>query len=422
MGRRTTSTKGGRYMNPADQARKIARRRELKKNKKQRLMVRQAVLRNKDPEELLRNIALLDEMEFSYEKAPVLNSKVICDKRIKMRETFFRIMSMYKRENDTANVNKMRRLLEEYEIKRAEMEKSYLTAKFAAETDPSEIPLPSSLPPPECDYRSANFNCVVPPSQIEYSASPQIHSSASAAGILKKRTHVLVPGIPAGPLPTLSDIDSEGDDEFNGSEAEDGEEVLCEPGEITDSVANRQQKETKVQKKVTFAEADKPETQGERAEKWPPFYQQFQPPVTNLGPFSMPPNVAPPEGFVNPPPFPGAPVDPSNMPVRMPFIGPLNPAVDPSHAAYVALQANGPVIEAQPQLHNVQQEVTRLVPTAVRIRKALKPNRVWSGSSGLVPAEASGKVQYKKEMPQKTEAVSREEVYQQFMAELGDLL
>ena len=38
MGKRSTSTtKSGKYMNPTDQARKEARRRELKKNKKQRI-------------------------------------------------------------------------------------------------------------------------------------------------------------------------------------------------------------------------------------------------------------------------------------------------------------------------------------------------------------------------------------------------
>ena len=50
MGRRPQkTTKGGKFMNPTDQARKEARRRELKKNKKQRDAVRQAVIKNKDP-------------------------------------------------------------------------------------------------------------------------------------------------------------------------------------------------------------------------------------------------------------------------------------------------------------------------------------------------------------------------------------
>ena len=40
MGKRSTNTtKGGKFMNPTDQARKEARKKELKKNKKQRQIV-----------------------------------------------------------------------------------------------------------------------------------------------------------------------------------------------------------------------------------------------------------------------------------------------------------------------------------------------------------------------------------------------
>ena len=41
---------------------KEARKKELKKNKKQRLMVRQAVLKNKDPSQLLEEMEQVDEM------------------------------------------------------------------------------------------------------------------------------------------------------------------------------------------------------------------------------------------------------------------------------------------------------------------------------------------------------------------------
>ena len=50
MGKRSTNTtKSGKFMNPTDQARKEARRRELKKNKKQRQLVRTAVIKGKNP-------------------------------------------------------------------------------------------------------------------------------------------------------------------------------------------------------------------------------------------------------------------------------------------------------------------------------------------------------------------------------------
>lgn len=49
-------------MNPTDQARKEARKKELKKNKKQRQMVRAAVLKGKDPAQLIEEMEKIDEM------------------------------------------------------------------------------------------------------------------------------------------------------------------------------------------------------------------------------------------------------------------------------------------------------------------------------------------------------------------------
>ena len=61
MGRRSTNTtKSGKFMNPTDRARKEARRKELKKNKKQRMAVRQAVLKSKDAAMLLEEATVYD--------------------------------------------------------------------------------------------------------------------------------------------------------------------------------------------------------------------------------------------------------------------------------------------------------------------------------------------------------------------------
>lgn len=51
-------------MNPADQERKAARRKELKKNKKTRGLVRSAVLKSKDADDLISQMQKLDQMEF----------------------------------------------------------------------------------------------------------------------------------------------------------------------------------------------------------------------------------------------------------------------------------------------------------------------------------------------------------------------
>ena len=65
MGRSTSTTKGGKFMNPTDQERKQQRKRELKKNKKQRQVVRQAVLKGKNPREIIEELEKIDDMEYN---------------------------------------------------------------------------------------------------------------------------------------------------------------------------------------------------------------------------------------------------------------------------------------------------------------------------------------------------------------------
>ncbi|XP_042372365.1 WW domain-binding protein 11-like, partial [Plectropomus leopardus] len=121
MGRRSTSsTKSGKFMNPTDQARKEARKRELKKNKKQRMMVRAAVLKMKDPRQIIRDMEKLDEMEFNPVQQPLLNEKVLRDKRKKLRETFERIVRLYERENPDT-YKELRKLELDYETKRGQL-------------------------------------------------------------------------------------------------------------------------------------------------------------------------------------------------------------------------------------------------------------------------------------------------------------
>ena len=50
--------------------------RELKKNKKQRQQVRTAVLKGKNPREIVEELEKIDDMEFNVLTPPPLNSKV----------------------------------------------------------------------------------------------------------------------------------------------------------------------------------------------------------------------------------------------------------------------------------------------------------------------------------------------------------
>ncbi|XP_033826453.1 WW domain-binding protein 11 [Periophthalmus magnuspinnatus] len=142
MGRRSTSsTKSGKFMNPTDQARKEARKRELKKNKKQRMMVRAAVLKMKDPRQIIRDMEKLDEMEFNPVQQPLLNEKVLRDKRKKLRETFERIVRLYERENPEM-YKELRKLELDYESKRGQLALYFDSVKNAESVEVDSIPLP----------------------------------------------------------------------------------------------------------------------------------------------------------------------------------------------------------------------------------------------------------------------------------------
>lgn len=53
--------KNGRTLNPADIQRKLERKKELKKNRKQRTETREAVVKSRDPEEIIDQIRHIDE-------------------------------------------------------------------------------------------------------------------------------------------------------------------------------------------------------------------------------------------------------------------------------------------------------------------------------------------------------------------------
>lgn len=82
-------------MNPTDQARKEARKKELKKNKKQRLLVRQSVLKNKNPRSLINEMQHLDQMEFDPVNPAPYNIKVLQEKRKKVKETWEQVYRLY---------------------------------------------------------------------------------------------------------------------------------------------------------------------------------------------------------------------------------------------------------------------------------------------------------------------------------------
>ncbi|XP_066120635.1 WW domain-binding protein 11 [Saccopteryx bilineata] len=199
MGRRSTSsTKSGKFMNPTDQARKEARKRELKKNKKQRMMVRAAVLKMKDPKQIIRDMEKLDEMEFNPVQQPQLNEKVLKDKRKKLRETFERILRLYEKENPDI-YKELRKLEVEYEQKRAQLSQYFDAVKNAQHVEVESIPLP--------DMPHAPSNILIQDIPLPGAQPPSILKKTSAYGPPTRTVSILpflghgVPRLPPGRKP-----------------------------------------------------------------------------------------------------------------------------------------------------------------------------------------------------------------------------
>ncbi|XP_072348584.1 WW domain-binding protein 11 [Scyliorhinus torazame] len=199
MGRRSTSsTKSCKFMNPTDQARKEARKRELKKNKKQRMMVRAAVLKMKDPKQIIKDMEKLDEMEFNPVQQPQLNEKVLKDKRKKLRETFERILRLYEKEN-TEFYKELRKLETEYEQKRSQLCQFFDAVKNAQHVEVESIPLP--------DMPHAPSNIMIQDIPLPGAQPPSILKKTSAYGPPSKPVTLMpppshgVPRLPPGKKP-----------------------------------------------------------------------------------------------------------------------------------------------------------------------------------------------------------------------------
>lgn len=185
-------------MNPTDQARKEARKRELKKNKKQRMMVRAAVLKMKDPKQIIKDMEKLDEMEFNPVQQPQLNEKVLKDKRKKLRETFERILRLYEKEN-TDFYKELRKLEIEYEQKRSQLCQFFDAVKNAQHVEVESIPLP--------DMPHAPSNIMIQDIPLPGAQPPSILKKTSAYGPSSKPVTLVplpsygVPRVPPGKKP-----------------------------------------------------------------------------------------------------------------------------------------------------------------------------------------------------------------------------
>ncbi|XP_049644031.1 WW domain-binding protein 11-like [Suncus etruscus] len=314
MGQRSTSsTKSGKFMNPTDQARKAARKRELKKNKKQRMMVRAAVLKMKDPKQIIRDMKKLDEMEFNPVQQPQLNEKVLKDKRKKLRETFERILRLYEKENPDI-YKELRKLEVECEQKRAQLSQYFDAVKNAQHVEVESIPLP--------DMPHAPSNILIQDIPLPGAQPPSILKKTSAYGLPSRAVSILpllglgVPRLPPGRKPP-------------------GPPPGPPPPQVLQMYG----------RKVGFALALSPRRRDEDM-------------------LYSPPPRGPPARL--PPPAPPAPLPNPGVLSAPPKLIQLPKANDRS-AATIEKKATA-TISAKPQITNLKAEITRFVPTALRMQ------------------------------------------------------
>ncbi|KAJ8713346.1 hypothetical protein PYW07_013716 [Mythimna separata] len=197
MGRRSiNTTKSGKYMNPTDQARKEARKKELKKNKRQRQMVRAAVLKMKDPTQILEELQKIDEMEYNVLQPSPLNEKVLKEKRKKLRETFDRVLKMYDKDDPEKWVDLKRQEME-YEKRRAHLISYYESVKHAQSVQVDDIPLPTLQVPDNLIFSNVPSQIPLPADAVHPVAVKPILKKDSA--YKERPVGVEPPGVPPGP-------------------------------------------------------------------------------------------------------------------------------------------------------------------------------------------------------------------------------
>uniref|UniRef100_T1IZT6 Wbp11/ELF5/Saf1 N-terminal domain-containing protein n=1 Tax=Strigamia maritima TaxID=126957 RepID=T1IZT6_STRMM len=197
MGKRSSNTtKGGKFMNPTDRARKEARKKELKKNKNKRQLVRVAALKGTDAKQVISEMEKIDQMEFDVNKPPQLNGNVLDEKRRKLYESFRRVLRYYEKE-DRSQWTELKRMEMDYNRRRGELKQFFESVKHAQQVQIDDIPLPD-LPFTDCSRIPIPSIPIPPPPPVIQSISkkPQLYRNKA-------------PGVPPGPPPDFSDSEDD---------------------------------------------------------------------------------------------------------------------------------------------------------------------------------------------------------------------
>uniref|UniRef100_A0A8D8VBM6 WW domain-binding protein 11 n=1 Tax=Cacopsylla melanoneura TaxID=428564 RepID=A0A8D8VBM6_9HEMI len=489
MGRRSiNTTKSGKYMNPTDQARKEARKKELKKNKRQRMLVRTAVLKGKDPEQLLTEMEKIDQMEYNVLQPSPLNEKVLKDKRRKLKDTFERVMKMYVKD-DPDKWEELKRAEVEYDKRRTQLVSYYEAVKHAQQVQVDDIPLPlQSLPPESLAALAAGYTSQIPlPSDLGIPLPPSILGMVPPApSILRKRSayspppgakHKAPPGVPPGPPPELSEgSDSEDENSADNSnksksirfaeESNEDKTKSIDEKENQDAMDTFMKEMEEIQAKVNANAASNMPKESVPPQPVPPPLSQIIPPPPPLmfrppppSGIRLPPGLPPPPlrlmnirlppgpppgmpprimRFPPPPPM-GIPLPPtpgqqqSSMSLSTPNVlsaGPqlINKSAVSSSGGVTSSDSvtskDGKTISAKPKIRNLSADLTRFLPTTLRLKKGDDASKrsLKTPSDVKNKTDQGGKSLQPPTMPPSAPGQTKDDAYQQFMKEMQGLL
>ncbi|KAF7489473.1 WW domain-binding protein 11 [Sarcoptes scabiei] len=462
MPRKMRASKSGRYINPTDKARKEARKRELKKNKKQRLIVRLAVLKGKDPYQIIADLERLDRMEYDFENPPSLNEKILKDKRRKLRETWDRICRHYNKE-DKEKYSELKRLESQYESKRYELVKKYEAIKSAQEVNIDDIPLPSAQPSSD-QTSSASVSTSNPTSILKTSK------------ILQKRQP---PGCPSGLPPNISELIgnieiSSDDDDDEDSNEQNSSDNKTKKIRFADEKNVDSQDGTSIQQfleEIEQLSASKTVEENKNNATAQNKLESTENEVSASAVTSSPqPNIPPPLPILrNQPPIgllgvPRIPPPPLSS-VRQPILGPPPPIRKPpgmisslpsmpTGSLIFSSQSNRPhllnsfnqllnqnkkqhgtTIEARPQLRNLSADATKFTPLALRVKRedkqstsslaSRKPTKIIKSSIyGMVASHETipSAIPSSSSLDRDQKPKSKDDAYEQFMKEMNELI
>jgi len=494
-------------MNPTDQARKEARKRELKKNKKQRKLVRETVLKLKDPMQIIEEMLRLDLLEIEG-ITDMINDKVIIDKKKKLQETLTRILTLYEKE-DKEKFDETKKFQAECDKKRHSAYLAYQSQKLKEQTEerrkhdeesatfqlsdvalplsgdlaPHDIPLPLPMMPGmpgvyQPPLHASDENKILqipglppglippgPPPGFPPPPSPEYSDDEDESETVHKSALSNKGGVESDPIAEMEQLDHEFQDrEYEAKHRnEDGdgktrrkrkvhfdmdEDTAADiDGEdIHDDLAQDDvnDEDLPMQKRLLKLAGHNPHQSNEGLLK------PLMPPGAPAGlPPGMPPRVLPPGPPPGRPPGPppGLPprpppgLPPMAMPPRLPPPGmpppphgmrppfmhpgfqhrPMGPQTvfekGPEIKKVSTENEAGGIISAKPKIRNIRAEVTKFIPTAVKLRRA--------NQSKIKP---KAKAQEDEEMEnfaatkQPSKQPTKDDVYANFMNEMTGFL